>query len=300
MEQFWESLNGWFEGGALQALIDTLLIALLAVICLWISRRIFRGIQKRMGSRRTNLRFLQSIVRTLIILFALLGILYQIKPLRGFLTSLLAGSGVVAVFIGLASQQSLSNFVSGLLISTAKPFAEGDRVKLRDIGVTAIAESVTILYSKFRTFDNSLIVVPNSVLDKMVIENTDVVGDRFCNFFDIAISGQSDLLLAMETVRDIAERHPLCLDQRTEEELAEGKPKVPVRLVDIDGNALKLRASIWTESPALGYTALCEIRRDVKLRVSSCPGSMWWYPRSLWKIPPKCDRIRAVKIGMKP
>ena len=28
MEQFWESLNGWFEGGALQALIDTLLIAL--------------------------------------------------------------------------------------------------------------------------------------------------------------------------------------------------------------------------------------------------------------------------------
>ena len=54
-------------------------------------------------------------------------------------------------------QQSLSNFVSGLLISTAKPFAEGDRVKLRDIGVTAIAESVTILYRKLRTFDNSLI-----------------------------------------------------------------------------------------------------------------------------------------------
>ena len=87
----------------------------------------------------------------------------------------------------------------------------------------------------------------------MVIENTDVVGDSdSATLFDIAISGQSDLLLAMETVRDIAERHPLCLGQRTEAELAEGKPKVRVRLVDIDGNALKLRASIWTESTSLG------------------------------------------------
>ncbi|MBE5780706.1 MAG: mechanosensitive ion channel [Clostridiales bacterium] len=265
MEDFWNTVDSWFEGGAFSALFGTVCMVLLAAVLLFALRRIIAAIQRRMGERRGNLRFVHSILKFVIMAVTVMGILYQVKPLRVLMTSLLAGSGVVALFVGLASQQSLGNFVSGLLMSISHPFAEGDRVTLRDINLTAHVEQVSLMHSRFRTFQNSLVIIPNSVLDKMVIENSDMMGDAVSNYLDVPISPRADLNKAMEIISRIASAHPLCLDRRSEEDIAQGMPKASVRVTAMERTHLMLRCTVWSTTPGTGYEALCDIRRDVKL-----------------------------------
>ncbi|WP_168892983.1 mechanosensitive ion channel domain-containing protein [Enterobacteriaceae endosymbiont of Donacia marginata] len=81
-------------------------------------------------------------------------------------SSIFAAFGTIGLVIGLAWQSALSNLASGLLIITFRIFKVGDYINIGN--VTGKITNVEIFCTLFKTFDGSIISVPNG---KILTEN---------------------------------------------------------------------------------------------------------------------------------
>jgi MscS family membrane protein len=98
------------------------------------------------------------------------GLLIQGSYELGFPTySVLAGLGVGGLAVALAAQDSLANLLGSMLIMVEKPFRVGHLVKVA--GNEGIVEDVGFRSTRIRTFDNSLISIPNNAVVNATIEN---------------------------------------------------------------------------------------------------------------------------------
>ena len=83
--------------------------------------------------------------------------------------SLAATSGVAAILFAFASKINLSNVTAGLGISVSKVFKLGDWVKID--GIEGKVIEMTPRSTKVRTFDSSVVNIPNSSVADAVVEN---------------------------------------------------------------------------------------------------------------------------------
>ena len=110
----------------------------------------------------TRYRVLRRAVTTTIIVVGLFSALLVIPQVRAVAGALLASSAILGVILGLASQQTLGNFIAGILIAMTQPIRIGDRVSYS--GEDGIVEEIGLTYTFIRTDDRRRLVVPNSKL----------------------------------------------------------------------------------------------------------------------------------------
>lgn len=109
---------------------------------------------------------LKSLVKIVFFLFAILVILSNL----GYdVTALLAGLGIGGIAIAFAAKDILENLISGVTIFVEKPFKMGDTLKTSE-GVGSV-EEIGIRSTKIRTFDNTVVVIPNRLLSTNSVEN---------------------------------------------------------------------------------------------------------------------------------
>lgn len=97
------------------------------------------------------------------------GALLIIQNLGYSVSSLLAGLGIGGLAVALAAQETLANFFASVLLLTDMPFRMGDWIRFSD--VEGVVESVGFRTTRIRTFEKSLITVPNKILTGGPIEN---------------------------------------------------------------------------------------------------------------------------------
>ena len=85
------------------------------------------------------------------------------------ITALVAGLGIGGVAFALASKESLENLLGSFTIFFDKPFTVGDIVTLG--GVTGIVEKVGFRSTRIRTFDKSIVTVPNKNIISTELDN---------------------------------------------------------------------------------------------------------------------------------
>lgn len=178
------------------------------------------------------------------------------------LNKLLAGSGVAALAVSLAAQESLGNIVNGIVLTISKPFEVGDRIHLVNGNITGYVEDITLRHTVMRTFINSRIIIPNSTINKDMIENSNYEVERASSFIDVIITFDSDMDKAMKIMADIIGSHPRYLDTRTPSEMSQPKVKVFVR--DLSLNGIMLRASMWTATVDENFEACSDARYKIK------------------------------------
>ncbi len=88
---------------------------------------------------------------------------------REALTQLLAGLGLIGLAASLAAQDVLKNFFGTLLLIGEHPFRIGEQVAVQ--GMEGLVESVGFRSTRLRTFDDSLLTIPNSVMAAALIDN---------------------------------------------------------------------------------------------------------------------------------
>jgi small conductance mechanosensitive channel len=189
-----------------------------------------------------------------------------IPPLKNVSISLFAGSGILAIIIGFAAQQSFANIVSGIFITLFKPFRIGDRVKLLGKEITGVVEDITLRHTVIRTFENKRIIVPNSVISTEVVENSNLIDAKICKFVEIGISYGSDLDRAKAIMCEEAMRHPETIDNRNEEQRRNQDPVVPVRVVGFGESAVLLRAWVWAKDQPTAFQLGCDLYERLKMR----------------------------------
>jgi len=81
----------------------------------------------------------------------------------------LAAIGVIGFVIGFALQETMANFASGVMILIYRPFDVGDAVSVA--GVAGGVESMNLVSTTIKSFDNQRVIVPNGKIWGDVITN---------------------------------------------------------------------------------------------------------------------------------
>lgn len=213
----------------------------------------------------TNYQFLKHFLTALIYIIGISLAIYSVPSMRTVANSILAGAGILAVAVGFASQQTLSNIISGIFIVIFKPFRVNDRLRIRD-HLNGIVEDITLRHTVIRDFENRRIIVPNTLMGNEIIINSDFEDDRICNWVEIQLEHDTDIERAKEILEQVAVNHPLSLDNRSKEETEENLSTVKVKIVQISPVGINIRAWIWTENSAKGFELKCDLYEAIYRR----------------------------------
>ena len=152
----------------------------------------------------TRYRVLRRAVSVTIIAVGLFSALLVIPQVRAVAGGLLASTAILGVIIGLASQQTLGNFIAGLLIATTQPVRIGDRVSYA--GETGVVEEIGLTYTFIRMVDRRRLVVPNSKLASDPIVNASIRSRETFAEVSVPVPLAVDLGAALDALReDIAD-----------------------------------------------------------------------------------------------
>lgn len=124
---------------------------------------------------RISHKLLKNTLITIVYVVGILTAINQIPTLSNTVYTVLAGSGVLAVIIGLAAQESFGNLISGIILTLFRPFEVGDRVRLVEQDLNGNIEDITLRHTVIRTPTDTRVIVPNSVLSSAVVENTNYI-----------------------------------------------------------------------------------------------------------------------------
>ena len=130
------------------------------------------NLEKKEGASATGsitkniLPYSKKVIKTLV--FVITGLIF-LQNIGFNVTSLLASLGIGGMALAFAAKETLSNFFGGLSVILDKPFAVGDWIVCKDIEGTV--EDIGFRSTKVKTFYDSLITVPNSMLSDSTIDN---------------------------------------------------------------------------------------------------------------------------------
>ena len=125
----------------------------------------------------TLLIFFAKIIKAVIVIIAVLIVLGEFGV---NINGLITGVGLGGLTFALAAQDTASNIFGGLVIISDKPFAVGDWIQTASIEGTV--EDISFRSTRIRTFDDALLVVPNSTLSSASITNWSKMNKRKVKF----------------------------------------------------------------------------------------------------------------------
>ncbi len=172
---------------------DAGLCLLISVLVnLAINRFYFKSIEQKTGHKVPGLiRYCITIIVYIISIFYIIAVIYN-KPLG----HLLAGSGVLAMIIGIAIQGNVANIFSGILLNIEKPFSIGHWLK---IGAFDKIKVIDITWRSVRVIDrqNNIISIPNGTVASSQIINYSSTYSRIDQEFSFSEEYKPSLVISL-------------------------------------------------------------------------------------------------------
>lgn len=264
MAKFFAYGNEMFVNGLAMAVLVTLGIFAVAKIS---KELVKKGLKRKLvGAPKdavTTYSFTAKIIIITINVIALITILLQIQGFQKLGTALLGASGVLAVVLGLAAQQSMANIFGGFFLSYFRPFNVGDLINIPSENLSGVVLEIGLRHTEIKTFNNSKLIIPNSIMNNVVVENKDKDIPGFCNFLFFDISYDSDVDKAIAIIQKNAMNHEFCLDKRTKKEKEDEEPIVKVFVTALKEYSIELRASIMTKDVRKGFIICSDLRKEI-------------------------------------
>lgn len=237
---------------------DLIFKVLLFLIIVYISRKLANIVQRiaEEAMKRANFqlsellrRMVLSVVRNVIIV---LGLLIALSQFGISLGPLLAGLGVVGFVIGFALQDTLSNFASGLMIITYRPYDVGDLIE--SAGVFGEVSAMSLVNTTIMTLDNQTIVIPNNKIWGDVIKNVTAQTKRRVDMV-FGIAYDDDIAKAEQVLQEIVVSHEKVLKD----------PEPMVRLHELGDSSVNFIVRPWVDMTDY-WDVYWDVTRSVKMR----------------------------------
>ena len=181
-----------------------------------------------------------------------IGILIAFSKVGLDLAPVLTGFGVAGIIIGFALQDTLSNFASGMMLLIYRPFDVGDLVEAG--GVTGKVSSMSLVNTTIKTFDNQIIILPNSKIWGDVIKN--VTHERLRRVDMVFGIGYEDSIEKAEKIlAEIVDAHPAALK----------KPEPNIRVHVLGASSVDFIVRPWVKTDDY-WDVYWDVTREVKLR----------------------------------
>ncbi|GAB3522811.1 mechanosensitive ion channel family protein [Emticicia fontis] len=254
--------------------VSIIVILILALVLSQLARkalnRYARVSSGNMRINATTFSFLKNAISFVIFALAIIAVVHLIPGLEKLATTLWASAGILSVVIGLATQQTFGNIVSGIFIVIYKPFRIGDSIQLPN-GQHGIVQDITLQFTVINNAENRHIIVPNSVITKDYVINSTIIDDKVCNQIDVKIVTK-DIDQAMTLLKEIAINHPDFYDVSASEINNDTATKISpilVQVIDLSDSWVTLRLSVWCKSSTKAFAMKSDLLLAIKKRFDS-------------------------------
>lgn len=187
--------------------------SLLVLLVTWLVTKLaVRGARKAF-KRRLPSPLLNAVAGYAVgVLTFLLGlyIILQVAGLANVAMTVVGGTGLLGLVLGIAFRDITENFLASIFLSLQNPFRAGDLVEIADIQgfVQALTTRVTILM----TLDGNHVQIPNSTVYKSSITNFTSNPKRRADFL-IGIGYEDSITNAQEVALRVLQEHPAVLKE---------------------------------------------------------------------------------------
>ena len=228
---YFESLIPDLFNFALQVIIAIIVYAVGAKLI----KMTVKIVRKTLERRNTDIgviQFLSAVIRysMYFVLFMVILNLFGIAT-----TSAVAVLGSCGVAVGLALQGSLANFAGGVLILLLKPFVVGDYI-IEGANEGTVYE-ISIFYTKLKTVDNKVIVIPNGNLSNSSLINVSHMDNRRVDVA-VGIAYEADIRTAKDILYKVAEKDPARLPDED----------IIVAVDNLGASSVDMTVRIWVKS----------------------------------------------------
>ena len=157
------------------------------------------------------------------------------------LFGIFASLTLIALILGIAMQQTISNIANSFLLAVDRPFEVGDRIELGETIGTVV--SIGVLSTKVLDRDERLVIIPNNTIVSSDIINHargggEGIASRKSLVIDIGVSYDEDIDHVKYTLLKLARDSPHCLK----------KPEPRVLVNQLDEFTKNFRLFSWIEN----------------------------------------------------
>jgi small-conductance mechanosensitive channel len=157
------------------ARVEPILATLLGMSAAWMLNRLLYVlfwplIEFRIGTAIP--RLLKDILAALVMLTAMLAIMSIV--FNKSLTGVWATSGILGIFLGFALRNMIADIFAGIALNVDQPFKIGDWIILFHRSINpkkGCVTEITWRSTRLRSLDNTLTIIPNSIISSMILTN---------------------------------------------------------------------------------------------------------------------------------
>lgn len=256
--KLYDHIYSWMVNYGPRFLIGMLVLVAGLRFIRWIQSRSHKKMDKREVDPSVT-PFLKSLIGVALRVLLVIGVMQIMGIQLTLFTAIIASFGVAA---GLALSGTLQNFASGILILLLKPFVVGDNIITQ--GEQGTVTSIEIFYTIVTTFDNRVVIVPNSKLSNEVIINISRDGSR-----------RLDINLKFPNSIDIKQTKGIINASIDKSENILKKPDRRIGVGEIQADGYVIAISVWVNAHGFQDTKLSlqeTILQDIKDAGLKLPG----------------------------
>lgn len=228
LDPAWRGLMGLWRDflRALPLLFLGLLILGLSVAAGLLAARTMRSLLRY----RIQARLLRNVIAGgsgVLVFLAGTYIVLRVSGLTQLALTLVGGTGLVGLALGIAFREITENFLASIFLSMQRPFYTGDLIEVS--GVTGYVQQLNVRTTILMSLDGNLVQIPNASVYKSNLLNFTTNSSRR-EHFDVGIGYDDSINEAQEIALQVLKDHPAVLSEPEPSVLAESLGKATVNL----------------------------------------------------------------------
>ncbi|HIP08024.1 MAG TPA: mechanosensitive ion channel family protein [Mariprofundaceae bacterium] len=194
------------------------------------------------------------ISKTLKLFLVVTGILVVAQNMGYSISGLIASLGIGGIAVAMAAKDTIANLFGSVMLLIDRPFTVGDWIKTSQF--EGVVEEIGFRSTRIRTFSQTLVNVPNSMLANMVVDNIDARSKRRIKMrIGITYATSTDKMQqAVAGIEQILKIHP-GVDQDFS----------LVKFDNFDDSALSI--FLYYFSKDKNWTAYLQVRQEVNMQI---------------------------------
>jgi small conductance mechanosensitive channel len=224
--------------------VPAIVFATIILFLSWMLARLVYKIVPYIFRNKVNASLLHEVIARAISFFVfILGIyfIFEMADLTTMALTVLSGTGLIGIIIGIAFRDITENFLASVLLSIQNPFHAGDLVDIispaTGYTVTGYVERLTLRVTVLISLDGNHFQIPNAIVYKSNIRNYTSNPNRREDF-SITIGTNCSISKAVETAMKVLKENDAILDE----------PESLVLVDNLDKDSVNLHVYYWIDN----------------------------------------------------
>ncbi len=217
--------------------LPLIVVAIVVSVLSWLLARLAVYVLRRRLLHRSLSHLLREVLARaggILVMLVGLYLVLRIAGLTQLALTLVGGTGLVGLVLGIAFRDITENFLASLFLSLQQPFREGDLVEIAS--VTGYVQRLTSRTTVLMTLDGNQLQIPNATVFKSTIRNFTSNPNRREDFV-VGIGYEDSISAAQEVALKVLAEHPAVLIE----------PEPLVLVEKLGSSTVDLRVYFWLD-----------------------------------------------------